>query len=120
MTRRLRLTTAGERGLTLNGQIFDQLLGDTAARRLSLGELASTIGRYARGLFPPTRDRTTRDTDIQRADIESEAVQIVTMHKAKGLEADHVFLYGALTNMPLFAHEVHAFYRDEDLPVRGG
>ena len=113
VTRRLCLTAAGERALTLYGQIFDQLLADTAARRLSLGELAATIGRYARGLFPPTREGATRDTDIQRADVESDAVQIVTMHKAKGLEAEHVFLYGALTNLPLFGHEVHAFYRDD-------
>jgi len=113
VTRRLRLTSTGERTLMLYGQIFDQLLGETAARRLSLGELASALGRYARGMFPPVREGATRDTDILRADVESDAVQIVTMHKAKGLEADHVFLYGALTNLPLFAHEVHAFYRDD-------
>ena len=114
VTRRLRLTATGERALTLYGQIFDQLLADTAARPLSPAELASSIGRYKSGLFPPPREGATRDTDVQRADVDSDAVQIVTMHKAKGLEAEHVFLYGALTNMPLFAHEVHAFYRDEE------
>lgn len=120
VTRRLRLTAAGERTLTLYGQLFDQLLADTATRRLSLGELASSIGRYKSGLFPPTREGATRDTDIQRADVDHDAVQIVTMHKAKGLEAEHVFLYGALTNMPLFAHEVHAFYRDDQRVLVAG
>ena len=120
VTRRLRLTAAGERALTLFGQIFDQLLADTAARRLSLAELAASIGRYKSGLFPPTREGATRDTDVQRADVDSDAVQIVTMHKAKGLEAEHVFLYGALTNMPLFAHEVHTFYRDDERVLVAG
>jgi len=120
VTRRLRLTAAGERTLTLYGQIFDQLLADTASRRLSLAELASSLGRYKSGLFPPAREGATRDTDIQRADIDSDAVQIVTMHKAKGLEAEHVFLYGALTNMPLFSHEVHAFYRDDERVLVAG
>jgi len=120
VTRRLRLTAAGERTLTLYAQIFDQLLADTAGRRLSLGELAASLGRYKSGLFPPTREGATRDTDIQRADVDSDAAQIVTMHKAKGLEAEHVFLYGALTNMPLFSHEVHAFYRDDERVLMAG
>jgi len=120
VTRRLRLTAAGERTLTLYAQIFDQLLADTAARRLSLAELAASLGQYKSGLFPPTREGATRDTDIQRAELDSDAVQIVTMHKAKGLEAEHVFLYGALTNMPLFSHEVHAFYRDDQRVLMAG
>jgi len=120
VTRRLRLTGAGERTLTLYAQIFDQLLADTAARRLSLTELAASLGRYKSGLFPPTREGATRDTDIQRADVDGDAVQIVTMHKAKGLEAEHVFLYGALTNMPLFSHEVHTFYRDDERVLVAG
>jgi exodeoxyribonuclease V beta subunit len=114
VTRRLRLNPAGERRLTLYRQIFDQLLADTAARRLSVNELIATLGRYAAGQFPPSADGGTRDTDIQRAELDANAVQLITMHKAKGLEAEHVFLYGTLTNVPIGSADVHAFYRGHD------
>ena len=120
VTRRLRLTGVGERTLTLYRQIFDQLLLDTAARRLSLAELAATVGRYGRGMFPAAGQGTIRDSDIQRADLDSDAVQIVTMHKAKGLEAEHVFLYGALTTVPISGADVHAFYRGDDRVFAAG
>ena len=112
VTRRLLLGAASDRRLTLYRQLFDQLLADTAARPLSLGEVADLLGRYAAGQFPAGREGSTRDSDIQRADLDANAVQIVTMHKAKGLEAEFVFLYGALTNFPIRGDGVHQFYRD--------
>lgn len=101
------------RRLGLYRQIAGELLAEAAARPQSAGELAATLGRYATGQFPVTRDRAPQELDIQRADLDDDAVQIMTMHRAKGLEAAHVFLYGALTGIPIGRSEVHPF-RDGD------
>lgn len=102
------------RRLALYRQIADELLAEAAARPLSAAELAATLGRYAAGQFPVTRDRAPQELDIQRADLDDDAVQIMTMHRAKGLEAAHVFLYGALTGIPIGRGEVHPFRDGED------
>jgi len=102
------LARPSRRRLGLYRQIADELLAEAAARPLSIVELAGAVGRFAAGQFPVARGGGARDLDIQRADLDDGAVQIMTMHRAKGLEATHVFLYGALTTLPI-GREVHLF-----------
>ncbi len=79
-----------ERELTNYQQMFEILLEEAGARRCSLAQLVELLDDYFHEReLPPGSDR-----NIQRLDSERDAVQVMTIHKAKGLEADVVFLYG--------------------------
>ena len=66
------------------------MLEEAGARRCSLTGLVELLDDYFHErALPPGSDR-----NIQRLDSERAAVQVMTIHKAKGLEADVVFLYG--------------------------
>jgi len=108
---RHHLGAVSQRRLGIYRQIIDELLAESAARPLSVGELAATIGRYESGRFPPSREGAAQDRDIQRAALDGNAVQLLTMHRAKGLEAEHVFIYGALSGGGFWKGNVHAFHR---------
>ncbi|MGH7814248.1 MAG: UvrD-helicase domain-containing protein [Candidatus Binataceae bacterium] len=79
-----------ERELTNYLHIFEILLEQAAARRLSLGELIELLGAYIAGRALPPGE----DSNVQRIESERNAVQVMTMHRAKGLEADVVFIFG--------------------------
>jgi exodeoxyribonuclease V beta subunit len=81
-----------ERSLTNTLHIFEILQEEAARTHASLREVAETLGAYVnRTRLPPGQDR-----DVQRLESDAQAVQIMTVHKSKGLEADVVFLYGGL------------------------
>ncbi|MBC8132381.1 MAG: hypothetical protein H7X95_05315, partial [Deltaproteobacteria bacterium] len=107
VARRLRLSPAGLRRLTNYRHLFDMLHAETTARPLSMGDLATLLGAYAAGHRRPAR----ADDDTQRLETEADAVRIMTIHAAKGLEADFVFIYGGLTGAR-FWRSVHALRRD--------
>ncbi|MBP1627959.1 MAG: Exodeoxyribonuclease beta chain [Holophagaceae bacterium] len=90
LLRRLRLQTASERALT-NHQHLAELL-TRAAREGSpdLEDLIRLFRRWQAGDEKPTGE----DGDTQRLEGEKRAVQILTMHKSKGLEAPVVALFG--------------------------
>ncbi|MEO5766898.1 MAG: 3'-5' exonuclease, partial [Polyangia bacterium] len=52
------------------------------------------------------------EDDTQRLETEAAAVRVMTIHAAKGLEADYVFIYGGLTAIR-FWRGVHALQRHE-------
>jgi exodeoxyribonuclease V beta subunit len=66
------------------------LQAEWARSHASLPELADLLGAFIRGTQKPP----SREGDLQRLETDKDAVQILTVHKAKGLEADIVFVYG--------------------------
>jgi exodeoxyribonuclease V beta subunit len=90
LVRRLLATRQGERELTNYQHVFDLLLEETARAPAPLGELVARLGSWIAGTSgPPGFDR-----DVQRLEPVRNAVQVLTMHRAKGLEAPVVFIAG--------------------------
>ena len=81
-----------ERALTNTLHIFEVLQEEAARTHASLRELVETLGAYVNGTRLPPGD----ERDLQRLESDADAVQVMTVYKAKGLEADVVFLYGGL------------------------
>ncbi|HXU04358.1 MAG TPA: UvrD-helicase domain-containing protein [Polyangia bacterium] len=78
------------RRLTNFRQLFELLALDAARARRPLGEIARRLGGLVARLAVPQPE----EGNTQRAEGDRDAVQIMTMHRAKGLEADVVFVYG--------------------------
>jgi exodeoxyribonuclease V beta subunit len=90
LVRRLLATRQGERELTNYQHVFDLLLEEAARAPAPLGELVARLASWIAGTSgPPGFDR-----DVQRLEPLRDAVQVLTMHKAKGLEAPVVFVAG--------------------------
>ncbi len=86
-----------ERELTNYQHIFEVLQEEAARQNLDLDELIMRL----RGFIDDSRfPETEEDKNVQRLESEREAVQIMTMHKSKGLEADVVFLFGGFSSPP--------------------
>jgi exodeoxyribonuclease V beta subunit len=84
-----------------------ELLRVRAAREpISLGELVLYLTALTEGIIVPDAE----EGNVQRLEGDRDAVQIMSIHKSKGLEADHVFLYGAFT--PWRGAQVRLFERD--------
>jgi exodeoxyribonuclease V beta subunit len=82
---------AGARRLTNYVHLFDLMRARAARESASLGDLVDWLGALTEQATVPRPE----EGDVQRIEGEREAVQIMTVHKAKGLEADHVFVFGA-------------------------
>ncbi len=85
-----------ERELTNYQHIFEVLLEEVHTRGLDLRELILRL----RGLHDETNVEQSDERNIQRLETEKDAVQVMTMHKSKGLEAEVVFVYGGWTKRP--------------------
>jgi exodeoxyribonuclease V beta subunit len=85
----------GERALTNTWHLIELLLAEVARARCDLHELVGILRRWMDDdtLQPDERD-------VQRAETESDAIRILTVHKAKGLEAPYVFIYGCASPAP--------------------
>jgi exodeoxyribonuclease V beta subunit len=81
-----------ERELTNYFHIFEAMLERAVAGRLSLSEIIELLGDYIRARAQPPGP----NGNIQRIESESAAVQVMTVHMSKGLEADVVMLFGGL------------------------
>ena len=81
-----------ERALTNYLHIFEILQEEAARGHATLRELVETLGAYVNGTRLPPGD----ERNVQRLESDAEAIQVMTVHAAKGLEADVVFVYGGL------------------------
>ncbi len=89
VARELFLSTS-ERELTNYLHILEILLEEALRRRLGLPDIVELLEHY----ITETAGPPGMDGNVQRLESEREAVQIMTVHKSKGLEADVVFLFG--------------------------
>jgi exodeoxyribonuclease V beta subunit len=90
LAQRELLFSNSERELTNYQHILEILLEQTIARRLSLAEIVELLAGYvAKRAAPPGED-----SNLERLESERAAVQIMTVHMSKGLEADVVVLFG--------------------------
>lgn len=74
-------------------QLCEILLNAALGERLSLTELVNRLTDYVCGRALPPGE----NADVQRVTSDSDAIQIMTIHMSKGLEASAVFLFGGLS-----------------------
>ena len=91
----------GERAIVNTWHLLELLLEEVARSRCNLAELVIRLRRWI-----DEHEELTDDRDIQRAETDADAIRILTIHKAKGLEAPYVFLFGAASAAP--KTKVHA------------
>ncbi len=84
----------GERMLTNYLHLFELLQGEVHKKPVTLRELA----RELKAKIDERGPAGDREGNIQRLESDKEAVQILTMHKAKGLEAEVIFIGGGFTD----------------------
>lgn len=93
-----------ERALTNYLHLFELLLEHARSHGCGLTELVALLDGYIAG----TRKPPAEDGDVQRLESDRDAVQIMSIHKSKGLEAEVVFLFGKFTSFPSDGtHEYH-------------
>lgn len=88
------------RALTNYLHLFELLEAEAAAGHPPLDELVRRLGSYIRGAARPDGAAT------ERVEAQRNAITVMTMHKAKGLEAEVVFLFGGLRDVPGTIHSV--------------
>lgn len=100
---RALITGGGERAIMNTWHLIELVLGEVARSRCDLHELVTKLRRWiADGNDHPD------DRDVQRAESDADAIRILTVHKAKGLEAPYVFLFGAASSpKSTNVHTVH-------------
>ncbi|HED24836.1 MAG TPA: hypothetical protein ENN91_06900, partial [Firmicutes bacterium] len=104
-----RLVFAGEeRALTNYLHLFELLLAEAHSRPITLNNLARSLKARIDGRKMPEG----REGDVQRLETDREAVQILTMHKAKGLEAEVIFIGGGFSNVKDRGIKQSIYHRD--------
>jgi exodeoxyribonuclease V beta subunit len=100
------LTGGSARRLTNVLHLCEVLRARALREPVSLGELVRYLTALTEGLIVPDAE----EGNVQRLEADRDAVQIMSIHKSKGLEADHVFVYGAFS--PWRGSQVRLFERD--------
>jgi exodeoxyribonuclease V beta subunit len=111
LLRREIFTKTSERELTNYLHIFEILLEEANRSGYDLGELILRLKAFIEERHSPEGE----DGNVQRLETDRDAVQIMTMHKSKGLEAEVVFIYGGFGRAP--SGSLHAFHDDDGEPV---
>jgi exodeoxyribonuclease V beta subunit len=91
--RRLLFLEDNERSLTNYIHLLEILLEQARAIGCDLADLVATLSAYIHG----TRQPPGEDAGVQRLESDRNAVQIMTIHKSKGLEAAVVFVFGGFS-----------------------
>ena len=112
--RREVFAARSERGLTNIMHVLELLQEHWSASHASLPELVDVLGAYVRGTQTPPG----REGDLQRLETDRNAVQILTVYKAKGLEADVVFVYGGTGQKG--DHDTHVFHEGSKRVIHVG
>jgi exodeoxyribonuclease V beta subunit len=94
-----------DRALTNHLHLFEILQAEARDGRPPIGELLDRFTAFMEGRRRPVGE----DGNVERLESDRDAVQVMTMHKSKGLEAEVVFLYGGLTDP---RGQVHPFHED--------
>jgi exodeoxyribonuclease V beta subunit len=76
--------------------LFEVLAAEDARSARPLGDVVRRLSALCDGLVNPSPE----EGNVQRLPTDRGAVQVMSMHKAKGLEADVVFLYGGYSPSP--------------------
>ncbi len=84
-----------ERELTNILHLFEILLEEVHRERASTADLIVKLHTLIENAATHSDDR-----NIQRLETDRKAVQLMTIHKSKGLEAEVVFLYGGFSKAP--------------------
>ena len=79
----------GERAITNTWHLVELLLAEVAQSRSDLHEVVARLRRWISDDANQPDER-----DVQRAETDVDAIRVLTTHKAKGLEAPYVFLFG--------------------------
>jgi exodeoxyribonuclease V beta subunit len=108
LVRRLLAIHQGERELTDYQHVFDLLLAEAHRSPADVGELQLRLRSWIgeRGAPPGM------EADVQRLEAERDAVQLLTMHKAKGLQAPVVFVAGLGGSPPVMGESLRVYHRD--------
>lgn len=88
------LLGAGERALTNYIHLTEVLSARAVSGGYDLEQLIAWFGRKIDG----EEASGDEDDNLQRLETEEDAVQVMTMHKAKGLQAEVVFVYGGFSS----------------------
>ena len=101
-----RELAAGDRlrRLTNYQHLFEVLAAEAARTGVGVGDLARRLAALVARLIVPAQEEGNR----LRAEGDRDAVQIMTMHAAKGLEAEVVFVYGGFGPAPTDAVRTYA------------
>ncbi len=92
-----------ERELTNYLHIFEILQEQASRSKGTLRELIHSLTAYIERRKLPEGE----DGNVQRLESERDSVQVMTMHKAKGLEAAVVFVFGGYDSVPSRSHLFH-------------
>ncbi|ACY17368.1 UvrD-helicase domain-containing protein [Haliangium ochraceum] len=106
---------SSERALTNFLHIFELLREEVVRSRCDLHEL---IARLERWIVDTAEGTQADERNIQRMESEEAAVQVMTIHRSKGLEAKIVFLYGGFSAMP--GDEVQVYHEGSERLVHVG
>ena len=107
---------SNRRALVNYQHLFELLLEVTISGKIELSELTKLLMRWTEKFT----DWDMEDRNVQRAEAQSGAVQIMTMHKSKGLEAPFVFLYGGFSAFPTRSTSVQTYRTEGKRVVRIG
>ncbi len=100
------LLNDSEREITNYLHILEILTEEASRIRCDLHELITRLDGWIAGRSSPEGE----SGNVQRLESEREAVQIMTIHKSKGLEAAVVFLYGGISRQNL-RDRVNVYHR---------
>jgi exodeoxyribonuclease V beta subunit len=99
-----------ERKLTNYLHILEVLHETVGRSRLDLRELCALL----RSWIDEERSPAGEDGNVQRLESDEDAVQIMTLHKSKGLEAAVVFLFGGFTDPK--SRDLHLYHEPGEGP----